>query len=321
MSNQNPISKLKQRLFSKNVASFLICLGIASFLWIIHTLNRNYKYTIQVPVKFTNLPSNKSIVGELPDKLQIDIKASGLKLLFISLKKEFQTLSVDFNSLKTNAKSQAYSLGTGNINLNQSINFDVDIIKIRPDTLFFSLNKGPSKIVPVKVNSVLTFIPGYQLMHAPVANPSYITITGDSIALQRIDTVYTQTISENNLKSDLHQKIGLKKVNTQIYYNTNEVVVNASVEKVTEGTIMIPIQIQHLPKNIQLKLLPSELKIQYIVALKDFENIDKNSFKAMVDYNAINEGKKTLPVELFRTPSEVKIINTEPANVKYIIYK
>ena len=47
----------------------------------VRALNRNYSYTIHVPVTFLNLPNNKLIVGELPEFLDVEIKASGLKLI------------------------------------------------------------------------------------------------------------------------------------------------------------------------------------------------------------------------------------------------
>ena len=120
MSSSNALTRIRRNVVSKNVSTFFICLCLATLLWIIHALNVNYKFTLNVPVKFLNLPSNKVIVGDLPDKLSIDIKASGLKLLLINLKKELQELTIDFNSLKTNAKSQAYSISNGNFNLKSS---------------------------------------------------------------------------------------------------------------------------------------------------------------------------------------------------------
>ena len=136
MNSSNAITRIRRLLLGKKVGTFLICLGIASLLWVVHALNRNYTYTLKVPVKFLNLPSNKLIVGELPEKLDVEIKTSGLKLLFISLKKNYNEVIVDFNLMKNNAKSQAYSINNVYFNLKNSINFDVELIKIRPMNQF-----------------------------------------------------------------------------------------------------------------------------------------------------------------------------------------
>ena len=55
--------------------------------------------------------------------------------------------------------------------------------------------------------------------------------------------------------------------------------------------------------------------------MKEYESINTNSFKAIVNYQYIKEKRKTLPVEIIRTPSEVKIIKTEPSSISYLIYK
>lgn len=315
------INRIRRGLFSKKVGTFLICLLIAALLWLVHALNRNYKHTISVPVKFINLPANKVIIGELPDKLQFDIKTSGLKLAFMLMKDHYNELQIDFNSLKSNAKSQAYSLSTGNLNLNSSLNFDVEVVKIRPDTLFFSLNKGAARVVPVKANVQVSCAPGYQVIHRPLINPAYITVTGDSSTLRLIDTVYTQPITEANLSANCAKKVMLKKPSSSVYFNTGEVNVNLVVDRVTEAEVQVPVKLINAPEGAQIKLLPATATVKYLVAMKDYEAVNKSSFKVVADYKHVAEGRELLPLELFRIPSEASNIRLVPIHVKYLVYK
>jgi hypothetical protein len=56
--------------------------------------------------------------------------------------------------------------------------------------------------------------------------------------------------------------------------------------------------------------------------MNDYENVSTNSFKAVVNYEQIKEKQKSLQVEIVRSPSEVKIIKTEPTStISYLIYK
>ncbi len=315
------INRIRRGLFSKKVGTFFICLLIAAFLWLVHALNRNYKYTINVPVKFTNLPANKVIIGELPDRLQFDIKTSGLKLLLIILRQHFNELQVDFNSLKSNAKSQAYSLSTGNFSLNSAINFDVDVLKIRPDTLFFSLSKGSSRVVPVKARVQVSCASGYQLLHRPLITPAYITISGDSTMLKKIDTVFTQPLVQTSLGSNYTGRVPLKKISASVFYSTNDVLVNLLVDRVTEAVIKVPVKLINVPANVHVSLIPASVTIRYLVAMKDYEAINPGSFRAVVDYKFIADKKDLVPVELFRIPSEARGIQVTPTHVKYLVYK
>ncbi len=321
MGSSNAITRIRRLLLSKKVGTFLICLSIASLLWVVHALNRNYKYTLRVPVTFLNLPTNKLIVGELPEYLDVEIKASGLKLLFISLKKNINEVVVDFNLLKNNAKSQAYSIRNGNFNLQGSINFEVEILKIRPDTLFFSANKGSSKLLPVKANLKVDCQPGFSVTSKVNITPAYVSVSGDSIDLKRMDTVYTYFLNLKNVHENFSSSVQLKKPYSSINYNVKDVLVNFNVDKLTESTIKVPIQIINNTNNEKIKLLPNFITIKYLVAMKEYENINSSLFKAVVNYEHIKAKQKQLKVEIIRVPSEVKIINTDPTIISYLIYK
>ena len=321
MSSSNAITRIRRLLLSKKVGTFLICLSIAALLWIVHALNRNYRYSLRVPVTFLNLPTNKMIVGDLPEYLDVEIKASGLKLLFISLKKNINEVVVDFNLLKNNAKSQAYSIRNGNFNLQGSINFDVEILKIRPDTLFFSVNKGNSKLLPVKANLKVDCQPGFSVTSKLNITPSFVSVSGDSIDLKRMDTVYTYFLNLKDVHQNFSSTVQLKKPYSSINYNVKDVQMNFNVDKLTESTIKVPIQIMNNSDNEKIKLFPAFVTIKYLVAMKEYENITTNSFKAVVNYEHIKAKQKQLKVEIIRVPSEVKIINTDPEIISYLIYK
>jgi YbbR domain-containing protein len=321
MKSSNAITRIRRLLLSKKIVTFLICLGIASLLWMVHALNINYKYTIHVPVTFLNLPANKVIVGELPEVLDIEIKASGLKLVFITLKNKINPVVIDFNLLKNNAKSQAYSISNGNFNLQTAINFDVEVLKIRPDTLFFSGTKGKSKLLPIKANLKVNCLPGYSIVSKTIINPAYVSVTGDSLDLLKMDTVFTYFVNLKDIKENFTSSVHLKKPYSSLNYNVKDVQLSFSVDKLTEATIKIPIQIMNNDEKENIKLLPSVVTIKYLVAMKEYESVNTNSFKAIVNYQYIKEKRKTLPVEIIRTPSEVKIIKTEPNSISYLIYK
>ena len=94
-----------------------------------------------------------------------------------------------------------------------------------------------------------------------------------------------------------------------------------NVDKLIESSIKIPVQIMNNTGNETIKLLPNFITIKYLVAMKDYENINENSFKAVVNFEHIKEKQKNLQVEIIRTPSEAKIIKTTPSTISYLIYK
>jgi len=159
--------------------------------------------------------------------------------------------------MKNNAKSQAYSINNVYFNLRNSINFDVELIKIRPDTLFFSINKSNSKLLPVKANLKVNCLPGYSLISKPTITPAYVTVTGDSIALQKMDTVYTYFLNLKDVHQNFTSPMQLKKPFTSINYNVKDVQLSFNVDKLIESSIKFLVQIMNNVDNETIKLLPS----------------------------------------------------------------
>ena len=321
MKTSNAITRIRRRLLSQKVVTFLICLSIASLLWVVHALNRNYTYTIKIPVRFINLPNNKLIVGDLPETLDVDIKASGLKLLFISLKKLTTHVDVDFTSLKTNAKAQAYSIKNGNFNVKSSINFEVEVMKIRPDTLFFTSGKGKSKLLPIKLNLSADFSPGFSITSKPVITPAYVTVSGDSTELNKLDTIHTYQVNLKDVHDNYSHNVYLKKTSESVTYNIKDVNLSFNVDRLTEATLKIPVHILNKTNDKKIKLLPEVVSVTYLVPMKDYDNIQANSFRAVVNYHDIEQKHKKLKVNLITSPSEVKVLKTVPSEISYLIYK
>ena len=148
-----------------------------------------------------------------------------------------------------------------------------------------------------------------------------MTVSGDSISLQKMDTVYTYFLNLKDVHQNFTSPVQLKKPYTSINYNVKDVQLSFNVDKLIESSIKIPVQIMNNTGNETIKLLPNFITIKYLVAMKDYENINENSFKAVVNFEHIKEKQKNLQVEIIRTPSEVKIIKTTPSTISYLIYK
>src|SRR5688572_27626891 len=174
--------------------AFFICLMIASFLWVVHSLNTVYTHTLRVPVTFKNLPRNKKPLVHMPESLAIDVKASGLRLALILFNKPFKPLEVDFNVLKSVNRNQNYVLSSSHLNFKSILKFETQIKHISPDTLYFSEKVGYQKNVAVKVPLYIKCKEGYGYK-TPVIKPSFLTIWGDTAMLDKIDTIYTQPLT------------------------------------------------------------------------------------------------------------------------------
>lgn len=298
--------------------AFFICLVLASFLWLVHSLNTVYTYSFKIPVAFKNVPQNKKPLADIPEVISIDAKASGLKLALILLRRPFQPLEIDFNALKP--VNQNYVISGSHLNFRDVLGFETQVKNISPDTLYFSVKSGFQKNIPVKVPFYLKCKEGFGY-RKPVLNPSFITVWGDTSVLKDLDTVYTNALTLSDLSKNTDIQLELIKPDPQLYLNNNKVQVFVEVAKLIEQTVTIPVNDFRRSLRNNTRIYPSNVKVRFTSVQNTFNEQDTALFKAMVDSEKINPETKKCPVFLSTFPGHVTVMDIEPKEVEVIIFK
>lgn len=297
--------------------AFFICVLVAAFLWFIRSLNATYTRTVKIPVEFRNIPQHKKPITSLPDFVTMDIKASGLKLFFILFNQPFKKLEIDFNSLKTVGRN--YVLSAGGMNVERTFKFEPEVKHISPDTLYFIENSGYQKNVPVKLVYDLKCAPGYGYKY-PVINPSFVSVTGDSAAVQRIDTVYSQSFTLNELSEPIEKEVALLKPSASVYLGAAKVKASFKVERLMEQSLVLPVSILNAPEGVKsVNVFPSRVRIKFTSLQNDFNMEDTLHFKAAVNIHNSRNGKA--PVFLSTQPGNINVLSIEPREAEIIILK
>jgi hypothetical protein len=300
--------------------AFFICLLIAAFLWLAHTLNTVYTYTIRLPVTFKNIPINKKPLVPLPDEIYADVKASGLKLSLILLNKPYKALEVDFNKLKSVNRHQNYILSSSHLDFKKVLNFETQIKHVSPDTLYFSEKTGYQKVVPVKIPLFIKCREGYGFKK-PVINPNFITIWGDTAVIASIDTIYTQPLTLNNLSQNVNSDITFIRPDNDVYTSVGSAHVMIEVARLIEHTIMVPVYNADNNLRQQVNIYPSQVKVRFTSLQATYTQNDTTLFKARIDSRKINSRTKKCPVHLQSVPSNVTIMDIDPPEVEILILK
>jgi hypothetical protein len=311
------MSIVKQNKPGKTTA-FFICVCFAAFLWLLHNLNRSYTHVIQIPVQFVNLPASKLPSHPLPEKLNLNLKLSGLKILFYNLKKDNPLYTIDFNGLKTDASRHLYSLSSFSTALKEHLLFHPEIIQIVPDSIVLTDKKGQAKNVPVKARLFVKAAPGYNITQQLLL-PSFVTVYGDSAALSEIDTVYTEPLTLNNLQTVKTFSTELIKTQSEIVYSTNAVQVQLRSEKLIEQTLQLPVQINNIPNGYVAKCFPGSVTLKYTAA--SGETVNPSSLLLGIDCKSNPSASQKIPVEVLVKPGSLYVLQTEPQEVELILIK
>jgi YbbR domain-containing protein len=310
---------------NRRVITFLFCVAISAFFWLMLSLAKEYTVTFSFPVTYTNLPADKVIINRLPSTIDVEINASGFNILLYKLKHTKETLSIDLKDIKHYSIKNRYYITTNSRieKITNQLDNELHVLKIFPDTIHLNFNKKVSRKVPVKVNLALDFDKHYQQADSIKVIPSYITISGAAEEVAKIKSVETVALSLKDVTDSLVLDMAIAKTPQLklIDLSQPKVKVLVDVTKFTEGSVELPIEVANLPHNYSLKIFPDKVTVKYNVAFKNYEKINSIQFKAEVDYQKIEQGSTKLKVHLVKFPSEIRSIKLSPEKVEYIIRK
>ncbi len=320
------VSTFRKFFFSSKVITFLGCILVASFLWLINSLNRMYIRNVTVPVKYINLPKNKMLANDLPTTLNAEIKATGAKLLFLWLKKDLNEVEIDFEKIKKGKNADYFAINSSTTigSFSKVLNTEVELIKLKPDSIYFNFGKSHQKVVTVSPQVNMNFEPLYNLADNIKITPSIITISGDSLSIKKIDTILTEKIVFNNLNQNTSQEARLiipEELANKVVVNPESVTINLTVDKMTEASFEVNVECNDAPNNTLVKTFPNKVSIKYQIPMSLYETTDLSKIKASVSYKDVNDKTSKLKVTLSNVPSYIKLLKTSPEKVEYILKK
>ncbi len=314
--------KKKQRLLL--IISFVI---IATFLWILNILGEEHITTIKYPIRYSNFPSDKILISKLPARFSLKIRAKGYKILQHNFSSSLYPLRFDYLSFRTERLDVSDINKTFIItdlareNLANQMN-EMVILTLSPDTLFFHFS--PEKKTSVKVSPEITYELEKQFMVSGEiqTDPDSIILTGPEDILDTINFVKTESFKVKKLNKTLQKNLQILIPHENVSLSAPKVVITIPVEKFTENELNIAIEVVNLPEGLSVRNFPGSVKMKFHVILSEFDKFEPGHFKAVVDYNSIEQtlGNK-LKVKIVNSPESIFIVGFSPGTVEYIIEK
>lgn len=301
----------------RKVAVFITCLAIAVFAWLFFALSNQYEYSIKTVVDYTNLPQNKAFHPLQSDTVTLRIEGTGWKLLFSRINLLSETVKVNLQSL---ANRNYVTFSEQLREINRSFISTQRVISVTPDTLYFDFSSRSVKKVPVTLLYKIKFKSGFGISDSIEISPRYVTVTGPIEDIANIKTWDTDTLALREVNATVNTRIVLKQPSNNITLYPSMVEVKVPVSEFTEKAFDIPVTIINDDKNTDVKLLPSKVRVTYLISLNDYAEVTRDDFKAVIDLNDWRQKKyNQLPVVLKECPAFCEILRIEPQMVDFII--
>ncbi len=313
--------------FNKQLSVFFVCFLIAIIFWFLISLNKNYNSVISFPIVYVDIPKDKVVVNELPGSVSLELNARGFDLLGYHFK--MLTIPVLIKVQAANANITGASNGflvTKPLiyGITRQLHTDAKVISIEPDTIYFRFDRRFTKRIPVKPSTRLSFEKQFNLAGEIKLIPDSVWVTGPKVYIDSLQYLYTEKVVLKNLKESYSQvvKVDTKGLRQNIRVVSKAITLKVPVEKYTEETIEIPIEIKYKTSEYRIKTIPDKVKIQYLVSLSKYDKVTQSSFNAVADFTSANPAKSSkIKVGLVKKPEFIRVLRILPAKVDYIKIK
>jgi len=313
----------KNNKSNKLYYTFILFSFLSVIFWFMTKLSKEYDSSIKYPVSYINLPSNKLLQEKPSEYIDIRIRATGFKL--ISSKVSPRKLTIDASNIYGKSLTNYYLLlSQQKLSVQKQLNTGVKVAYFIKDSVHFKLGVLNQKKVVVKLISDLLFAEGFELNNSISIQPDSILLTGPKSTLDTISSVSTGLLQKKELNVSINEFLDIKEFNpdSNVSAEKDKVLITASVERFTEGSVEVPIKVINIPDGKQINTFPKFVKVTYRIALSNFNKIDSSTFLIECDY-AISENNNLpyLIPKLIGSSSMIKNARISPQKIDFLINK
>lgn len=225
-----------KRFFTQHPLMKLFSFLMACGLWVIIRGEKLKEMSVNIPVKFQNLPAGTIMTGDVPDMIRLKLR--GTKLRMAKMDDEF------FAPYVINLEGAKMGQNTFWIFAEDfKIPFGVNIDRIQPQTIHVNLAKTVVKPVNVEAKIAGSPMPGYSLKSVTV-NPTQVQIRGDQGQLDLIQSLVTEEINLDGRSVSFEGEFPVALRGYRVALLTPTVHVNVEIEEKvgTETILSVPIR-------------------------------------------------------------------------------
>jgi hypothetical protein len=314
----------KKITLNRKVLSFFFFLLLSILFWFLTAMNKEYEASISYPVRYIRFPEKKVLVNDIPDRLELTVNATGYTLLRYQLQSRIAPIIFDVNSFSLNTMlgdpSTLYILTSyAKDRIARQLSSDINILSISPDSLFFQFADKVSKKVRVEPDLDISFEKQYMQVGPYLVEPDSVTISGPEMMIDTIDVATTVPVTMTHVNRSFDMELEMKPLH-KIEYDPLEVWIQVPVEKFTEASVKVQIEVINMPDSLLLRPLPPTITVSCQIGLSAYETLNEHLFRAVIDYAEVDQmlGNK-LQVRIIKMPVYIQSVTFTPKSVEYIV--
>ena len=300
---------------------FSVFLIISASIWMLNALSKNYTSIIEYPLIYTDFPEDRVFVGEMPEHLDLQINAHGYALLRYKMFRKPVPISFKisaFNMNRRNDSSSAYILTRYlRDQISTQLPAELQLLEIKPDTLHFQFTERVTRRVKVRPDLAFSVDNQFTIKDEIQLFPDSVDLTGPDLILDTMDFASTERMDLGLLTRNFRDKVKLKQI-PELLYAVSRVDCFIELERFTEMQVPVSIEVLNLPDSILLQTFPSRVILTCRVGLSKYDRMESHPFRAVVDYELIDERTKVLNVNVQNVPLYLLSYEYSPKSVEFL---
>ncbi len=290
---------------------------LAVTLWCLVTINtQTFESTFEVPLKIKNIPTNYQLISDIPPHIRVKARGKGIDLLSEKWETKKDTISIDFLA----HSGQEYFVASDHLDeLSKGIKYDLQPLGMIPDSIHLRYVPKDFKFVPLVLDMELDFPLGYR--HSGNLRADFtdsVMVVGPKKELAKINSWKTVRYKTPRFKSKSTFRVSLE-VRPPLKVKPQMVQVTVDPQLYTETSIEVPIHAINVPPNLSVRFDPHFVRLNLLVLLTHYEEIENSGIQAVVDFNDIDERSIKVIPRILKVPTFAEIQHFEPVLVNYII--
>lgn len=311
--------KIKTYKFKKKRDLVFLLFVVGTFMfWFLNKLSKEYTQVVTYSVVYKDLP-NQFIFQEAPsENISFRVVADGFYFFSNAFRRNEMNISLE--NIKKN-KKYSYVLSNGNLKkqVRSEIQDNIRVLDVVEEFIEVKLGEKSFKKVPVVSNVNIEYHTGYSSFNGVKLIPDSIEISGPEMQISKINKIDLLPFQKVNVIENIDEYIDIVKPSiSKVFYKNTSVQIKAQVEKVTEKSLMIPVQIINSPFD-DVVVYPKKVKVTCQVRLSQFNVINAKDFTVVCDYNT--RGDKHIKTKLLESPMIVSSVKLKTNKVEYLILK
>lgn len=309
----------------RHLSVFFTCLAISFLFWILIRFSQNVSSSLEYPVILEDVPANMVLTGKSDSVFYVHMDSRGWDLLGLKRVLYHPEVIVSLRNANLQQQNGKYVARIPTSGIEERIAHELGVynnmLSLAPDTLYIYFQPLYSKKVPIVSHLSYHMENQFFLYDSVSVSPDSIIVSGIKQEIDSLLYIHTSPYDFGALRERKKGKLSLVKPPSQynITLSSDSVNFEIPVEQYTEAVAMVPITaVNHLNDKI-IKTFPETVEIRYLVALKDFNSISSDAFRADAIYSNASVAK--LKVELIYYPRKCIVRKIIPENVEFIFMK